>query len=206
MVVNSDVLPRHGFTQMAHNMRCQLYFPFPTEQVVLLRTGVLVHINAYMRSLGLTPPAADPAATSPALPQHTRTGSNTDAGPLSLKARVATAGLSDPGPVQGNGVAHMADAMDVDSPGQWMALRDWAAMAASICCHSISIYNFLLDSLYASVCIFCWIHCMHLLSSPHASVCITMPECVRYQPALLLLCSRHAFCNTEDTGAVLLQS
>ena len=100
MVVNSDVLPRHGFTQMARNMRCQLYFPFPTEQVVLLRTGVLVHINAYMRSLGLTPPAADLAAASPAPPQHTRTGSHADAGPLTLKAQVAnagSAGLSDQG-------------------------------------------------------------------------------------------------------------
>lgn len=146
MVVNSDVLPRHGFTQMARNMRCQLYFPFPTEQVVLLRTGVLVHINAYMRSLGLTLFAADQAPASPAQPQHTRTGSNGDAGPLSLRAQVANAGLGDQGPVQGNGVAHMADAMDVDSAGEWLAIRGCAALTTSICCHSMSLF-------------ICWIQC-----------------------------------------------
>ena len=53
MVTNCDVLPRQGFSQMARNMRCQLYFPYPAEQVILLRTGVLVHINAYMQALGL---------------------------------------------------------------------------------------------------------------------------------------------------------
>lgn len=112
-MVNSDVLPRHGFTQMARNMRCQLYFPFPTEQVVLLRTGVLVHINAYMRSLGLTPPDADQVVAPPARPQHTHRDSHAAAGPSLLKAQIANAGLGDHGPMQGNGVAH-TDAMYVD--------------------------------------------------------------------------------------------
>ena len=122
MVVDSDVLPRHGFTQMARNMRCQLYFPFPTEQVVLLRTGVLVHINAYMRSLGLTPPDADQAAAPPARPQHSHGDSHVAAGPSFLKAQIAEAGLADVGPMQGNSVAH-TNAMDVDLAGEWMTIH-----------------------------------------------------------------------------------
>lgn len=121
-MANSDVLPRHGFTQMARNMRCQLYFPFPTEQVVLLRTGVLVHVNAYMRSLGLTSPAADQATT----PQHTHADSHAvvsaTAAPSFLKAQNATNGSHGsrhPAPMQGNGVAHSADPMDVDPAGEW---------------------------------------------------------------------------------------
>ena len=124
-MVNSDVLPRHGFTQMARNMRCQLYFPFPTEQVVLLRTGVLVHINAYMRSLGLTPPAADQAATPPARPQHTHADSHAAAGPSFLQAQIANAGSAgsrDNGPMQSNGVAP-TDAMDVDLAGERMTVH-----------------------------------------------------------------------------------
>lgn len=124
-MVNSDVLPRHGFTQMARNMRCQLYFPFPTEQVVLLRTGVLVHINAYMRSLGLTPPAADQAAAPPAGSQHTHADSHAAAGPSFLKAQIANAGSAgsrDHGPMQSNGLAP-TDAMDVDLAGERMTVQ-----------------------------------------------------------------------------------
>ena len=75
MITNCDVLPRQGFNQMARNMRCQLYFPYPAEQVILLRTGVLVHINAYMQALGLhdshtsqadlMQPGSKPAVQSP---------------------------------------------------------------------------------------------------------------------------------------------
>lgn len=65
MVDDSDVLPRQGFSQMARNMRCQLYFPHPTDQVVLLRTGVLHHINSYMQALGLAPPSDPTTAPQP---------------------------------------------------------------------------------------------------------------------------------------------
>jgi len=85
MLVNADVLPRQGFNQMARNMRCQLYFPHPTEQVVLLRTGVLVHINAYMKALGLTPSTA----TGSTPPKHTDAQTGADpAGPAALKAQL----------------------------------------------------------------------------------------------------------------------
>ena len=89
MVVNADVLPRQGFNQMAHNMRCQLYFPHPTEQVVLLSTGVLVHINAYMKALGLTSSTATARQGSTPL-KHT--DAQTAAGPAgqaSLKAQLS---------------------------------------------------------------------------------------------------------------------
>ena len=120
MVVNCDLLPRHGFTQMARATRCQLYFPFPTEQVVLLRTGVLVHIYAYMRSLGLTPPAADQAAAPPTKSQPTHADSHAAAGPSFRKAQIAnagSAGLRDPGPMQSDGVAQTG-AMDADLSGE----------------------------------------------------------------------------------------
>ncbi len=85
MLVSADVLPRQGFNQMARNMRCQLYFPHPTEQVVLLRTGVLVHINAYMKALGLTPSTA----TGSTPPKHTDAQTGADpAGPAALKAQL----------------------------------------------------------------------------------------------------------------------
>ncbi|DBB03841.1 TPA: hypothetical protein ACH3X1_012936 [Trebouxia sp. C0004] len=89
MVVNADVLPRQGFNQMARNMRCQLYFPHPTEQVVLLRTGVLVHVNAYMKALGLTPGTAT-ARQGSAPPQNTdaQTGAN-PADQASLRAQLS---------------------------------------------------------------------------------------------------------------------
>ena len=122
---DSDVLPRHGFVQMAYNVRCQLYFPFPTEQVVLLRTGVLFHINAYMRSLGLTPPLdqTPPSAKS----QHTSADTHPLAaaaaadGPSFLKAQTASHSSPedrDSAPIQANGVVSTADAVDVDSAGE----------------------------------------------------------------------------------------
>lgn len=124
MVPNSDVLPRHGFIQMAYNVRCQLYFPFPTEQVLLLRTGLLVHINAYMRSLGLTPPLDQPS--SPAKHHYTPADSYVAAaaaaGPSLLKVQTARHGSPedrDGRRMHANGVVSSADAVDVDSAGQW---------------------------------------------------------------------------------------
>ena len=86
MLVNADVLPRQGFNQMARNMRCQLYFPHPTEQVVLLRSGVLVHINAYMKALGLTPSTA--TGSTPPKDTDAQTGAD-PAGQASLKAQLS---------------------------------------------------------------------------------------------------------------------
>ena len=133
MVTDADVLPRHGFTQMARNMRCQLYFPFPTEQVVLLRTGLLVHINAYMRSLGFSPHPHQPgpAAPSPHTDAQTDIAADREGGggvgaPQSLKAHMASnasAGLHDK-QTQGSGASSLCDAMDVDSSaGDLMNVR-----------------------------------------------------------------------------------
>lgn len=114
MLVNADVLPRQGFNQMARNMRCQLYFPHPTEQVVLLRTGVLVHINAYMKALGLTPSTA----TGSTPPKHTdaQTGAH-PAGQASHKAPLSRdTGIKPPlnGHVPNSDGATPSD-MDLDS-------------------------------------------------------------------------------------------
>lgn len=114
MLVNADVLPRQGFNQMARNMRCQLYFPHPAEQVVLLRTGVLVHINAYMKALGLTPSTA----TGSTPPKHTDAQTGADpAGQASLKAQLSRNTAIKPklnGHVPESGGATVSD-MDLDS-------------------------------------------------------------------------------------------
>jgi hypothetical protein len=49
MVRNPGVLPRRAFTKLAQQARCQLYFPFPGDTVVLLHTGMLLHLKRYMQ-------------------------------------------------------------------------------------------------------------------------------------------------------------
>ena len=93
MVDDLDVLPRQGFSQMARNMRCQLYFPHPTDQVVLLRTGVLHHINTYMQALGLAP----------------------SSDPLSAPKQALTNGLPDQANADSAGHQHVADTMAVSA-------------------------------------------------------------------------------------------
>lgn len=108
MVDNTDVLPRQGFSQMARNMRCQLYFPHPTDQVILLRTGVLHHINSYMQALGLAPPSAPQQPPASSLPDQAdangpRAASN---GP---GAALNGLGASAKGPMAAAGDAMTAD-------------------------------------------------------------------------------------------------
>ena len=117
MVSQCDVLPRHGFNQMARNMRCQLYFPYVTEQVVLLRTGVLVHINAYMQALGVTPQATLSGPGTTHQPPASAFIDASFADQASLKAHMnASVGFT------GNTGAHSADSanpiqnMDIDRP------------------------------------------------------------------------------------------
>ena len=43
------VMNRVGFTKVARQLGCQLYIPFPGEQVAVLKTGLLLHIEAYMQ-------------------------------------------------------------------------------------------------------------------------------------------------------------
>ena len=116
-MTNSDVLPRQGFSQVARNMRCQLYFPYATEQVVLLRTGVLVHINAYMRALGLTPNSAPPQQNG-IPPSHTDAQADMDpAGQGPFQAQQAhgiTINPRENGLTLGSDGA-TADDMDLDS-------------------------------------------------------------------------------------------
>ena len=44
-----NVMNRVGFTKVARQLGCQLYIPFPGEQVAVLKTGLLLHIEAYMQ-------------------------------------------------------------------------------------------------------------------------------------------------------------
>ena len=41
---------RPAFARIAAEERCQLYFPQPGDQLVLLRTGLLVHLRKYMQA------------------------------------------------------------------------------------------------------------------------------------------------------------
>ena len=116
-MADCDVLPRQGFTQVARNMRCQLYFPYATEQVVLLRTGVLVHINAYMHALGLTPGSAPPQQNG--IPSsHTDAPTDTDPAdqgrPKAQQAHGITANPGGSGLMPGSDGA-TADDLDLDS-------------------------------------------------------------------------------------------
>ena len=120
MVDNLDVLPRQGFSQMARNMRCQLYFPHPTDQVILLRTGVLHHINSYMQTLGLAPPS-DPSAD----PKHPVANGLPD------QAAADGPGSSAKGPMVANGDTVMADtvALPVGSDAVGAAQRSLTGAA-----------------------------------------------------------------------------
>ena len=42
-------MQRQGFTKIAKDVGCQLYFPYPGEQVVLLQTGLLMHLQVYLQ-------------------------------------------------------------------------------------------------------------------------------------------------------------
>lgn len=55
MVREPGVMPRRAYTKLAQQARCQLYCPFPNDSVVLLRTGVLLHIKRYMQVRYLSP-------------------------------------------------------------------------------------------------------------------------------------------------------
>ena len=43
------VLPRSAFDKIAKESNCQLYFPSPGEHIVVLRTGILQHLDKYMQ-------------------------------------------------------------------------------------------------------------------------------------------------------------
>ena len=50
-----DRLPRAAFQRLVTSTKCQLWIPFPGEQVVLLRSGLLKHIDTDMKALRLSP-------------------------------------------------------------------------------------------------------------------------------------------------------
>ncbi len=49
VVRQPEVMPRPAFEKVAKDCACQLKFPFPDEEVVLLRSGVLQHLRKYMQ-------------------------------------------------------------------------------------------------------------------------------------------------------------
>jgi hypothetical protein len=46
---DTGVLPRRAFSRAAKQALCPLSFPWPNDQVVVLRTGMLQHIKRYMQ-------------------------------------------------------------------------------------------------------------------------------------------------------------
>ena len=51
MPPDREVLTRNAFRRTALETRCQLYFPAPDDDVVLLRTGFLKHIQVLSPAL-----------------------------------------------------------------------------------------------------------------------------------------------------------
>ena len=45
------VMPRPAFERVAKECSCQLHFPFPDEELVLLKSGLLQHLRKYMQVL-----------------------------------------------------------------------------------------------------------------------------------------------------------
>jgi hypothetical protein len=50
-----DLIPRQAFVKYAIEAACPLTFPAPADSVVVLKTGLLRHIDRYMQLLGLIP-------------------------------------------------------------------------------------------------------------------------------------------------------
>ncbi|KAL4423903.1 hypothetical protein ABPG75_001204 [Micractinium tetrahymenae] len=48
-----DLLPRQAFLKYAIEAQCPLFFPYPGENVAVMRAGLLRHIDRYMQLLGL---------------------------------------------------------------------------------------------------------------------------------------------------------
>ena len=88
-----EVMPRNNFSRVAKDMQCQLWFPLPSENVVLLRSGLLKHLDQHAAVLfpdptaptapsAPTPTAAPAAAPTPAaMPQ-----SGLQQGPAALES------------------------------------------------------------------------------------------------------------------------
>ena len=60
-----DVIPRQAFLKYAIEAQCPLTFPFPGSGVVVMRKGLLRHLDRYMQLLGLAE-----APDAPAPPAH----------------------------------------------------------------------------------------------------------------------------------------
>lgn len=117
-------------TALFARRRCELYFPQPGEPVVLLRSGVLLHLRRCMQALGLEPPdvaAPDKGASVPTgapVPKPTRSphqpsaSVSADAGPRSPPGAGCYAAASaederedrSPAPGRGRGRSAGADA------------------------------------------------------------------------------------------------
>lgn len=68
------VLPRTAFLHSAAQLHCPLFLPWPGDQVVLLRSGLLRHLRTYMCRLGIMRPVhrGQPQAQQPAGPRRGR--------------------------------------------------------------------------------------------------------------------------------------
>ncbi|KAK9833054.1 hypothetical protein WJX74_005940 [Apatococcus lobatus] len=58
-----EIMPRNNFSRVARDMQCQLWFPLPSENVVLLRSGLLKHLDQH--AAVFFPSPAAPVPTDP---------------------------------------------------------------------------------------------------------------------------------------------
>lgn len=56
--ISSGVIPRTIFLKLEQEVRCTLWVPEPNQSIVLLRTGLLRHLDRYMLQLRILPPTA----------------------------------------------------------------------------------------------------------------------------------------------------
>ena len=54
VIWDPHVMSRVGFTKVARQLGCQLYIPFPGDHVACLKTGLLLHVEAYMQARSLS--------------------------------------------------------------------------------------------------------------------------------------------------------
>ena len=114
MTRDYEVMPRNNFSRVARDMQCQLWFPLPSENVVLLRSGLLKHLDQHASllfpSLGAPAPPVPTAAASPHTvpsPAADRAQNEPSLGPVEqseaaaeVSNRAAPAALVQNGPTQ----------------------------------------------------------------------------------------------------------
>ncbi len=127
-----EVMPRSSFSRVAKDMQCQLWFPLPSENVVLLRSGLLKHLDQHAAALFPDPAAptlkapTQPIAVPQPIPPPAAEPISHDADTLrehSIRAAAAHPSAGAPQPVP---AGHPAEALmsEATAPGADVAVSE----------------------------------------------------------------------------------